>query len=156
MNRSISLALLTVSLLATSVSAEMLDSQPAAGEREGSGQDVATQAADLAALIRTNIGDRTQTASIADLEGFIIFVVDQGTYPDDVVEAALDILAQKATGNFAEAIENARNALKKKRKGTGAIINNGGGLGGNGAAGSGGDFPAPGVGTGGGGSNYTS
>ena len=155
MKRFLSLALLTFPIAGTSVSAQFLDAQPVSGETAASPQEIAAQASALATLIRSDIGDRVNTASAADLEGFIVFVVDQGAYSDDVVEGALDILARNATGNFAEAIENARNALRKKRKGTGAIVNNGGGLGGAAGASSGGDFPAPGVGNGGGGSNYS-
>lgn len=155
MTRSLPLALLAFSLVATSVSAQILQIESSGGAQGGAPQDVAAEAAKLAGAIRANIGDRTETASIVDLEGFIVFVVDQGTYTDDVVFAALDILAQNATGNFAKAIENAREALKKKRRGTGAINDNTGGLGTGSSTGNGGDFPAPGVGTGGGGTNYT-
>lgn len=145
---------LAFSLLATSVSAQVIETQVVNTPPVQTPQEIATQAALLAATIKTDIGDRVNTASAADLEGFIIFTVDQGTYSDEVVESALDILAKDATGNFAIAIENARIALRKKRKGTGAITNGGGGLG-TGAATGGGDFPAPGVGSGGGETGYT-
>lgn len=155
MTRSICLALLTFSVVGTSVSAQMLDAQTPGGEQAKPAEDLAAEAVALAAAIRSNIGDRVETASAPDLEGFIIFVIDQGTYSDEVVDAALNILAANATGNFAQAIENARAALKKKRRGTGAITNNTGGLGTGAGTGTGGDFPAPGVGSGGGGTNYT-
>lgn len=152
MGRTVFLAL---SLLATSVSAQVIEAQAGGAEQVQTPQEIAAQAAQLAARIKADIGDRVNTSSAADLEGFIIFTVDQGSYSEDVIESALDILAKDATGNFAEAIENARIALRKKRQGTGAITNNGGGLGSGAAAGGGGDFPAPGVGSGGGGAGYT-
>ncbi|KAJ8137164.1 hypothetical protein OY671_009623 [Metschnikowia pulcherrima] len=156
MTRSLSLVLSAASLAASSVSAQILEAQAGGQEQSRPPEDVAAQAAASAEAIRSNIGDRVNTASAVDLEGFIIFVVDQGTYSDEVIDGASNISAQTATGNFAKAIENARAASKKKRRGTGAINQNAGGLGIGAGTGNGGDFPAPGIGTGGGGTNYTS
>ncbi|WP_189338536.1 hypothetical protein [Sphingobium sp. SCG-1] len=111
------------------------------------------QVAKIAAAIQSDLSQLAPTASVEDTEAAILFVLSQGEYSLEAMEAALDVVeaGPGMTPTIKEAIANVRLALRRKfRRGTAAIPGGGGdGLGGSG-------FSAPAISVGGGGANYGS
>jgi len=113
----------------------------------------AEQAGKIAAAMQLDLSKLAPAASVEDMEAAMLFVLSQGEYSLETMEAALDIVAAgpNVTPTLHKAIENVRIALRRRfRRGTAAIPGGGGdGLGGSG-------FSAPVINIGGGGANYGS
>lgn len=85
-------------------------------------QGDAQAAMQLAATIKAELAKQPAAASVEDLEAVIVFVAGQGNYSDAVIASALDQVAAGAGPTTAQAVQNARSALlKKKGRGTGSI-----------------------------------
>jgi hypothetical protein len=113
-------------------------------------EDAAAQAAQLATSLRSELSAFNADTPVETVEAAVIFAVNQGQYPDSVINAAFDqvLSGPGITDNIRQAIENVRRRLGRLGRGTGAL---GGGDGAFGPIG----FNAPALGGGGGGSNYT-
>lgn len=90
-------------------------------------------------------------ATREDKEATIVFTVDQGNYSEDVISLALNLIGKDAAPEMNEIVANVRLVLlRRKLRGTAALLNTGGGFDFN-------DFSSPVVGVdNGGGSNYAS
>lgn len=110
------------------------------------------QAAKIASSMQLDLSKLAPTATIEDMEASMFFVLSQGQYSLETMEAALDVVeaGPNVTPTLHKAIENVRLALRRRfRRGTAAIPSGGGdGLGGSG-------FSAPVINIGGGGANYS-
>jgi hypothetical protein len=144
------LALLVVTSSAYALSVQ--DAQDTEVQGEVAAPDI-EQAGKIAATLQSDLSKLATTASVEDMEAAMLFVLSQGEYSLETMEAALDIVGAgpNATPTLKEAIANVRLALRRRfRRGTAAIPGGGGdGLGGSG-------FSAPVINIGGGGANYGS
>lgn len=105
------------------------------------------QAAKIASAIQLDLSKLAPAATVEDLEASIFFVLSQGEYSLETMEAALDIVeaGPNVTPTLHKAIDNVRLALRRRfRRGTAAI------------PGGTGDIAPPSIVVGGGGSNYGS
>lgn len=108
------------------------------------------QIAKIAAALQSDLSKLAPTASVEDTEAAILFVLSQGEYSLEAMEAALDVVeaGPGMTPTVKEAIKNVRLALRRRfRRGTAAIP---------GGTGDQGGFSSPSVVIGGGGANYGS
>ena len=88
-------------------------------------------AAKLAGEISAELAGLPAGATSEDLEAFIVFRLDQGNYSPEVIDQTLTLLgASDASTSLGPVIDNVRLALlKRKKRGTAALINTGGGAG---------------------------
>ena len=104
----------------------------------------------IAAALQADLSKLAPTASVEDMEASMMFVLGQGEYSLETMEAALDVMeaGPNVTPTLKKAIANVRLALRRKfRRGTAAIPGGAGDGGGSG-------FSAPVIAIGGGGANY--
>lgn len=132
------------------VTTALLAAGPAAPVFSQDGTDIAstTSAETLKERILDALGGRVSTANPEDIEGTIMFVLNQADYDDTTIESALSsLIGTHGTANVVTAVSAVRAALaKNKRRGTAGIFD-----GGNGGA----EFSSPASSGAGGGSNYT-
>ncbi|MGK2910350.1 MAG: hypothetical protein ACSLE1_11220 [Sphingobium sp.] len=107
----------------------------------------AEQAAKIASSVQLDLSKLAPAATVEDMEAAIFFVLSQGEYSLETMEAGLDIVeaGPNVTPTLHKAIDNVRLALRRRfRRGTAAI------------PGGTGDIAPPSIVVGGGGSNYGS